>query len=109
MPTNYKVLGQLSPSAGVATTVYTCPSATQTIVSSIVVANTTGLTLYFRIAIRPNAETLASKHYIAYDCPVKANDSVFLTTGITMDASDVVTVYSSGNGLSFNVFGSEIS
>ena len=39
MANTYKVLGQVAPSATTATTAYTVPSATQTVVSTIVVAN----------------------------------------------------------------------
>ena len=109
MPTTYKVLGQVAPSATTATTAYTCPSATQTIISSIVIANRNSSAATFRIAIRPNGATLANEHYIAYDVTVGASDSTVLTLGITIDASDVVTVYASTANLSFNLFGSEIA
>jgi hypothetical protein len=39
MPTTYKVLGQSAPAATTEANVYTVPSATQTIVSTITVAN----------------------------------------------------------------------
>jgi len=39
MPTTYKVLGQINPSANTATTLYTVPSATQTVVPTITIAN----------------------------------------------------------------------
>jgi len=39
MPTTYKVLGQSAPSATTATTLYTVPSATSAVVSTLVVAN----------------------------------------------------------------------
>jgi glucose-6-phosphate dehydrogenase assembly protein OpcA len=109
MATTYKVLGQVAPSATTATTAYTCPSATQTIISTIVVANRAATSATFRIAIRPNGATLANEHYIAYDVTVGASDSTALTLGITIDASDVVTVYASTANLSFNLFGSEIA
>lgn len=109
MPTTYKVLGQVAPSATTATTAYTCPSATQTIISTIVVANRAATSATFRIAIRPNGATLANEHYLAYDVTVGASDSTALTLGITIDASDVVTVYASTANLSFNLFGSEIA
>ena len=109
MATTYKVLGQVAPSATTATTAYTCPSATQTIISSIVIANRNSSSATFRIAIRPNGATLANEHYIAYDVTVGASDSTVLTLGITIDASDVVTVYASTANLSFNLFGSEIA
>lgn len=109
MATAYKVLGQLAPSATTATTLYTVPSATETIVSTLVVANRDSSSATFRIAVRPNGATLASEHYIAYDVTVGASDSTTLTLGITMDATDVITVYASTANLSFSAFGSEIT
>jgi hypothetical protein len=109
MATTYKVLGQIYPSAATATTLYTVPSATQTVVSTIGVTNQTAGQLKFRIAIRPAGETLATKHYIAYDAPCGANDSVFITVGATLSATDVITCYATTAGISFNAFGSEIA
>ena len=73
------------------------------------VANRTSSTGTYRIAIRPAGESLANKHYIAYDITVGASDSTTLTLGITLAATDVITVYASSADLSFNVFGSEIT
>lgn len=109
MATAYKVLGQLAPSATTATTLYTVPSSTEAIVSTIVVANRDASSATFRIAIRPDGATLANEHYIAYNVTVGASDSTTLTLGITMNAADVVTVYASTANLSFNIFGSEIT
>jgi glucose-6-phosphate dehydrogenase assembly protein OpcA len=109
MPTAYKVLGQVAPSATTDTTLYTVPSATETVVSTIVVANRGSTAATFRIAIRPNAATLANQHYIAFDVAIGASDSTTLTLGITLDASDVITVRGSTANLSFNAFGSEIT
>jgi glucose-6-phosphate dehydrogenase assembly protein OpcA len=109
MPTVYKVLGQSAPSATTATTVYTVPSATSTVLSSIVIANRAATTATYRIAIRPAGATLATTHYIAYDVTVGASDSTVLTLGITLATTDVVTVYASTANLTFSVFGSEIS
>jgi hypothetical protein len=108
MATTYKVLGQSKPSATTATTLYTCPSATQTVISSLVVTNqsTAGT---FRIAVRPNGATLSGEHYIAYDAPIGANSFISLTLGLTIDASDVVTIYASTADMSFNAYGSEIA
>ena len=108
MATTYKVLGQSKPSATTATTLYTCPSATQTVISSLVVTNqsTAGT---FRIAVRPNGASLSGEHYIAYDAPIGANSFISLTLGLTIDASDVVTIYASTADMSFNAYGSEIA
>ena len=109
MPTVYKVLGQNAPSATTNTTLYTVPADTQAVVSTIVVANLTNTAATYRIALRPAGETLANKHYIAYDVSVGAGDSTTLTLGITLAATDVITVYASAVNLSFNAFGSEIT
>lgn len=109
MATAYKVLGQSAPSATTATTLYTVPSATETVVSTIAVCNRAATAATFRIAIRPNGATLANEHYVTYDAPISANDSLFITVGATADASDVITVYASTANLSFTAFGSEIS
>ena len=109
MPTTYKVLGQVNPSATTATTLYTVPSSTTSVISTIAVSNQAASAATFRIAVRPNAETLAAKHYIAYDSTVAANDTTAFTLGITVDAADVITVYASTATVSFNAFGSEIS
>lgn len=109
MPTTYKVLGQLAPSATTATTLYTVPSATSAVISTIVVANRTSTAAAYRIAIRPAGATLANQHYIAYDVNVGASDSTTLTLGITLAATDVITVYAANANFSFSVFGSEIT
>jgi hypothetical protein len=109
MPTTYKVLGQVAPSATTATTLDTVPSATQCVVSTIAVCNRGGTSATYRIAVRPAGATLANEHYIAYDSAITANNSTFITVGLTLAATDVITVYSSNTNLSFSAFGSEIS
>jgi hypothetical protein len=108
MATEYKILGQSAPAATTATNVYTVPSSTYAVVSTITVANRgTGAATY-RISIRPNGDSQANQHYIAYDASLPGNDTIALTLGLTADASDVFTVYASTADLSFGVFGSEI-
>lgn len=105
----YKVLGQSAPSATTNTDVYTVPSATEAVVSTIVIANRSSSAATYRVAVRPDGATIASQHYVAYDVTVGANDSTALTLGLTLDAADVLTIYASSADLSFSVFGSEIS
>jgi hypothetical protein len=109
MATNYKVLGQSAPSATTATTLYTVPSATEAVISTIFVCNRGTDASTYRIAVRPNGATLANEHYIAYDVLILGSTSTAITVGVTMDAADVLTIYSSSTALSFNVFGSELS
>lgn len=109
MATSYKVLAQVNPSATTATTAYTVPSATETVVSTITVANLSASAVSYRIAVRPDGAALSNQHYIAYDVALAANDTTALTLGLTLNAADVITVYASTANLSFNVYGSEIA
>jgi hypothetical protein len=109
MPSTYKVLAQSNPAATTATTAYTCGSASGAVVSTITVCNQASSAGSYRIAIRPAGATLAATHYIAYDTPIAANDTVALTIGITLANTDVVTVYASSTSLSFSLFGTELS
>jgi hypothetical protein len=108
MANTYKVLGQLEPAATTATTLYTVPAATQTVASTLVVANL-GSSTTFRVAVRPGGETLADKHYIIYDNYINGNDSIFLTIGLSLNTTDVVTVYAGTANVAFNLFGTEVA
>jgi len=85
------------------------PSATDTVVSSISICNLASSDASFRIAVRPAGASLANQHYLAYDVTVGANDTTIITVGITLDATDVITVYASTANLVFHAYGSEIS
>jgi hypothetical protein len=78
-------------------------------VSTLAIANRSATAATYRIAIRPTGATLANEHYIAYNVTVGASDSTTLTLGITLAATDVITVYASTADLTFNAFGSEIT
>lgn len=109
MATTYKVLGTSNPASATATVLYTVPAGTSAIVSTITVCNQAALSATFRIAIRPAGATLAANHYIAYDTAIPYNDTVSLTMGITLAATDVITIYSSSSTMSFLAFGTEIT
>lgn len=109
MATSYKVLGQITPSAASATTLYTVPAATQTVVSTLIACNQSTAVCTIRVAIRPDGATLESKHYLVYDATLAAQQTITFTLGITADASDVLTVQSSNAVTSFNAFGSEVA
>jgi glucose-6-phosphate dehydrogenase assembly protein OpcA len=109
MPTTYKVLGQSNPSATTLTTLYTVPSATQAVISSISVANLTATAATFRIAVRPAGASITNAHYLGYDITVGASDTTIITVGITMNATDVLSVYGSTANLVFQAYGSEVN
>ena len=109
MPTTYKVLGQSNPAATPATSLYTVPAATQAIVSTLTVTNQTSTAGTYRIAVRVAGAALAASQYIAYDVSLPGNATDTLTLGVTLGATDVITVYASAATFSFNAFGSELS
>lgn len=105
----YKVLGQVAPSATTSTTVYTVPASTEAIVSSVTICNRSSSSGTFRLAVRPDGATLANEHYVVYDTSIAANDTIILTVGLTLDATDVLEAYASSADMSFHAYGSEIS
>jgi hypothetical protein len=105
----YKVLEQLAPDAASDSTLYTVPASTETIISTLFVANRGSTSATFRVAIRPGGASLVDKNYIAYDVPVAGNDTTTITAGITLSAGDVITVRASTADLSFNLSGTELS
>lgn len=109
MPTNYKTLGQSNPSAATATSLYTVPALTQTIVSTVTVCNQSATAATYRIAVRVAGAALAASQYIAFDVSLPGNASDTLTLGLTLGAADVITIYASSATMSFAAFGSEIS
>jgi hypothetical protein len=109
MPTTYKVLGQSAPAATTEANVYTVPSATQTIVSTITVANRAATAGTYRVYVRPAGASVANQHYLVYDASLPGNATDTLTLGVTLAATDVLSVYASTGDFSFNAFGSELS
>jgi len=108
MPTAYKVLGQSAPAANTLTTLYTVPASTTSVCSTLAVANR-GVSTLFRIAIRPAGASIANSQYIAYDTVVNQYDSIFLTLGISLATTDVVSVQAGTADVSFSLFGAEIT
>jgi hypothetical protein len=110
MPTNYKVLGQSNPTAQTYTTLYTVPSATQAVISTISICNANSSSnANYSIAIRPAGEAIAAKHFLTNNNIVGAVDTIMLTVGLTLGNTDVVTVYTPSSNLAFSLFGSEIT
>jgi glucose-6-phosphate dehydrogenase assembly protein OpcA len=107
--TTYKVLGQSAPAATTETALYTVPASTETVVSSITVCNRGSASATFRVYVAVNGAAAANNQYLVYDASISAKETVALTLGVTIDATDVLRVYASTADLSFNAFGSEIA
>jgi hypothetical protein len=108
MATAYKVLGQRHPAATSDESLYTVPSATSAVCSTISICNL-GVSTTYRIAVRPAGATIEDKHYVVYEAAINQYDTVLLTLGVTLAATDVVTVRAGTADVSFNLFGSEIT
>lgn len=102
-----KVLGQSNPSATTLTTLYTVPAGSSAVVSSISVANLASTSATYRIAIRPAGASIANQHYLGYDVTLAPSDSTIITVGITLAATDVISVYASTATVAFQAFGDE--
>ena len=111
MASSYKILGQVDMTSSSLTTLYTCPASTETVISTIIIANRASAADTFRLAMRDGGEAISDKHYLAYDVPVAANDSTTLTLGVAMQATDVLSISAGGTAseLSFNAFGAEVT
>lgn len=109
MATYYKILGQVTPAANTANTVYTVPAATNTVISTVNICNLDNVARAFRLAAVKSGEAIANKHYLAYETAIPASDSIALTIGITLSANDSISVFANSTAnIAFSVFGSEI-
>ena len=110
MATAYKVLGQSAPTGTSNTDLITVGSGKSQVISSLVIANTTGSAATARVFVRIAGATAAAANAVIYDAAIGANSTNAFTLGITLAATDVVTVQTgTADALTFTAFGSEIS
>jgi len=109
MAYSYKVLGQEIPAAGANVNLYTVPAGTSAIISTVNVCNQTLSNVTFRLSVRPAGVTGTSKHFIVYDSPIPAQDTIALSLGMSLGNTDVITAYTFQGNVSFAVFGTEIT
>lgn len=109
MANSYKILAQAIPTAATLTDIYTVPAGNSAVISTINICNITASNVSFRLAARQAGAALNNKHYLVFDTPIPAQDSIALSMGITLAATDVISAYSYQGNVSFNIFGSEIN
>jgi hypothetical protein len=110
MTTSYKVLGQSAPTGTTNVDLYTVPSSTSTVVSTLNVTNLTATDATFSVYVRVAGATAAGANTLLKDVPLAANSVFSATQGITLGAADVITVSTAtADALSFQLFGSEIN
>ena len=108
MTTVYKVLGQITPTANTITTLYTVPAANSTVVSSMTICNQYTANANVSIAVCVANTSVTTTQYMVNKATVQANDTVFLTLGVTLAATDTLRVLSDQANVSFHSYGSEI-
>lgn len=109
MAFSYKVLGQVEPTTTNNTDLYTVPASTSSIISTLLITNTSAADATCRIFVRVAGASATKSNAIIYDGPVTANNFIAMSIGITLSATDIITVQSSiANTLTFQAFGSEI-
>jgi hypothetical protein len=110
MATTFKVLGQSAPADTNNADLYTVGSGKSAIVSTLSISNVTGGAVNARVFVRVAGATAAVSNAIVYDASIGANSTTALTLGITLAATDVITVRSAtGAALTFMAFGQENS
>lgn len=108
MATTRKILGQNKPAAGADATLYTVPAVTDTVVSSIVVAETGGAAATFKICVdSAGGTTTTAAKAVAWSVAIPANGVVTLALGITLAAAATIVVQASTLNCTFTAFGQE--
>lgn len=107
MADSLKILAQTSPLSNTLTNLYIVPSGKACSISSITVCNA-GSAAKFRISAAANGAANDQSHYIYWDQDLEANSTFVITIGITLNAGDVIRVYSNNALTSFNIFGVEV-
>ena len=109
MTTTYKILGQINPTANTATTLYTVPASTQTVISTIAICNQSNTASTFSLAVQPSGAAVTAKNYINYQTAIPGNDTITLTIGMTLSNTDVISANVGSNTISIHAYGSEIT
>jgi hypothetical protein len=110
MATAYKYSQvQGTASTGTYATLYNTPSATEAVISSLVICNQSSSSVTVRVGLDTAAGTPGASEFLVYDAAVAGNDTVALTLGITLDASKYLRISSSASTCNFSAFLSEIS
>lgn len=102
-------LHQSNPPATTLTDLYTVPAGKAAVISTIAVAAVGGtVDGAFRIALRQDGSAVANQHYVAKDVTLAMGEAKYYTLGITMEETDVLSVYASHGSIAFNAFVDEV-
>jgi len=110
--TPYKILGQIQTTANAATNVYVVPASTSTVVSTVTICNQSANNVLVDVTARFGSTALGNQHYLVYQYPLSAADTLVLEPRLTMNATSVlaanVTGANAASNVSVNAFGIEV-
>lgn len=110
MATTYKILGQSAPANTSNADMITVGAAKSQIVSTLVIANTTTSSATARVFARIAGAAAGASNALIYDAIINPNSTASFSLGITLAATDVLTVRTgTANALTFTAFGTELS
>jgi phage tail sheath gpL-like len=101
MPTTPKIIFRGAATTNTATTLYTVPASTTTIVTSIVITNTASSTGTFTLALGGTN--------LATTVTVGANDSTVLDMKQVLTAAQTITGGASATTINFHISGVEVA
>lgn len=105
----YKILGQQNPTtANTLTNLYEVPAAKEAFCSTLSICNFGTTTANVTVVAREGGAAIAAKQHLIYNIPIVPADALFLTLGISLYQTDIVSVSASTTSISFGLFGSEI-
>lgn len=108
--TTYKILGQSAPASTANADIITVGASKSQVISTLNIANSTATDATCRVFARIAGAAAATSNAIVYDVTVPANGFLSLTLGITLAATDVLTVRTgTSNALTFTAFGTELA
>jgi hypothetical protein len=100
-------VAQSNPAAATPSDLYTVPSEKEAVISTLAIAEHGGAPADFSIRVRPDGDTAADVHILVNGAELVANDTQFLTIGIALAATDVVTVEATTGDVTFTAFVNE--
>jgi hypothetical protein len=104
-----RILGQLAPGAGQEDLLYQVPAGCYAELRALVMCNRSGVDEAVSVRVSPDGEDLGTRHYVYDGLVVKANDMGSAEHAIEIGPGDKIHVRSAGGGVSFSLFGREMT
>ena len=109
MPSTYKILGQVNPTANTLSNVYVTGASASAIVSTITIHNFSDANSSYSIVVRPINEDLANKHYVIRGGIIPARELISITGAVTLNSNAILAANTNSSSISFNAYGVEVT